>query len=111
MVEASAAESSSRPPASQGDAAMSTTAAQSVVTTYTVNGMTCGHCVGSVTAELTKLPQVTDVAVDLPTGAVTVTSTAALEEPAVAAAVTEAGYELVPSAAGEASGSCCGSCH
>ena len=64
-------------------------------TTYTVTGMTCGHCVASVTGELTKLPAVTDVNVDLDTGAVTVTSTTPLEEEAVRAAVDEAGYELV----------------
>ncbi|HET6289401.1 MAG TPA: cation transporter [Amycolatopsis sp.] len=63
-------------------------------TTYTVTGMTCGHCVGSVTEEVGKISGVTAVRVDLPTGAVTVVSA---EEPAVAdvrAAVEEAGYEL-----------------
>jgi copper chaperone len=42
--------------------------------TYTVTGMTCGHCVASVTEEISEIDGVTDVAVDLPTGAVTVTS-------------------------------------
>jgi copper chaperone len=62
---------------------------------YTVAGMTCGHCVASVTSELVKLPEVTDVAVDLDTGHVTVTSRAPVDDEAVRAAVDEAGYELV----------------
>lgn len=63
-------------------------------TKYTVNGMTCGHCAASVTEELSKITGVSDVAVDLPTGAVTVTSSAALSEAAVREAVEEAGYDL-----------------
>ncbi|GAA0467270.1 heavy metal transport/detoxification protein [Actinoplanes capillaceus] len=62
--------------------------------TYTVTGMTCSHCVNSVDAEIRQLPGVTDVQVDLASGAVTVTSDAPLDETAVAAAVDEAGYEL-----------------
>ena len=62
--------------------------------TYTVTGMTCGHCVSAVSEEVGGLPGVTEVAVDLPTGAVTVTSDAPLDDAAVAAAVEEAGYEL-----------------
>jgi copper chaperone CopZ len=62
--------------------------------TYTVVGMTCGHCVSAVSEEVGALPGVTDVAVDLPTGAVSVTSTTPLDDAAVAAAVEEAGYEL-----------------
>jgi copper chaperone len=61
---------------------------------YTVTGMTCSHCVNSVDAELRQLPGVTDVKVDLASGAVTVTSDAPLDETVVAAAVDEAGYEL-----------------
>jgi len=63
-------------------------------TTYTVEGMTCGHCVASVTEELTQIPGVQNVAVDLGSGAVTVTSDAALDSEMVRAAVVEAGYEL-----------------
>ena len=37
--------------------------------TYTVTGMTCGHCGASVTEEITEIEGVTDVVVDLPTGA------------------------------------------
>ena len=63
--------------------------------TYTVTGMTCAHCVRSVTEEITEIDGVTDVAVDLPTGAVTVTSDGPLDETRVRAAVEEAGYALV----------------
>ena len=63
--------------------------------TYTVSGMTCGHCVSSVTEEVTSIPGVTDVQVDLASGAVTITSETPVEETAVKAAVDEAGYELV----------------
>ncbi|GAB1644889.1 heavy-metal-associated domain-containing protein [Krasilnikovia sp. MM14-A1259] len=66
----------------------------SVTTTYTVTGMTCGHCVQAVTGELTLLSGVEDVQVDLGTGVVTVTSAAPLTPDAVRAAVDEAGYEL-----------------
>ncbi|WP_431944721.1 heavy-metal-associated domain-containing protein [Micromonospora marina] len=64
-------------------------------TTYQVNGMTCGHCVNSVSAELSALPGVTDVQVDLAGGRVTVTSRNPLDVDAVRAAVDEAGYDLV----------------
>ena len=66
-------------------------------TTYQVTGMTCGHCVGSVTEELSKLPGVTDVSVALVAGGtstVAVRSNEPLKQSAVAEAVDEAGYEL-----------------
>lgn len=63
-------------------------------TTYTVSGMTCEHCVASVTEELTEIADVTGVDVDLASGAVTVTSNRELSRDEVAAAVTEAGYQL-----------------
>jgi len=62
--------------------------------TYTVTGMTCGHCVLSVTEEITAIDGVTDVAVDLPTGAVTVTSDGPLDATRIRGAVEEAGYAL-----------------
>ena len=62
--------------------------------TYRVVGMTCGHCVASVTAELTKLPGVTDVDVDLDSGDVRVLSDRSLDLDEVRAAVDEAGYQL-----------------
>lgn len=64
-------------------------------TTYTVSGMTCGHCVNSVQSEVGQIDGVTDVQVDLANSAVTVTSDQPLDETAVRAAVDEAGYELV----------------
>jgi copper chaperone CopZ len=65
-----------------------------VTNTYTVTGMTCSHCVQAVTGELSTLPGVEDVKVDLSSGAVTVTSAAPLADEEVRAAVDEAGYEL-----------------
>ncbi|MEV6931548.1 cation transporter [Dactylosporangium sp. NPDC051485] len=62
--------------------------------TYTVTGMTCSHCVQSVTSEIGKLDGVQNVQVDLASGAVTVTSAQALDDAAVRAAVDEAGYEV-----------------
>ena len=63
--------------------------------TYTVAGMSCGHCIAAVTEELTKIPGVTDVDVVLEGGRVTVRSDQPLAEEAVRAAVDEAGYDLV----------------
>ena len=62
--------------------------------TYTVTGMTCGHCVASVTEEVQEIPGVENVDVELETGAVTVTSADAIDDGAVKAAVEEAGYQL-----------------
>lgn len=68
----------------------------STTSTYTVNGMTCGHCVASVTEEVTKLDGVTAVDVDLASGRVTVESDGPVDEAAFAAAVDEAGYTVSP---------------
>lgn len=62
--------------------------------TYTVTGLTCGHCVASVTEEVSEVPGVESVDVVLESGAMTVTSTEPLERAVVAAAVTEAGFAL-----------------
>ena len=69
-------------------------APERVTATWTVTGMTCGHCVASVTEEVSALPGVEDVRVDLATGEVVVTSEAPLDRASVAAAVEEAGYAL-----------------
>ncbi len=64
---------------------------------YFVDGMTCAHCVASVTEELSALDGVTSVSVDLKPGnssRVSVSSAAPLDDDAVRAAVEEAGYEL-----------------
>lgn len=65
------------------------------VTKYTVTGMTCGHCVESVTTEVSKIAGVTDIDVDLDTGSVAVVSEGGVDDAAVRAAVEEAGFELV----------------
>jgi copper chaperone len=62
--------------------------------TFTVQGMTCGHCVASVTEEVQEIAGVEHVDVVLETGAVTVTSSQPLDDSAVRAAVEEAGYRL-----------------
>ena len=69
-------------------------APERVTASWTVTGMTCGHCVASVTEEVSALPGVEDVQVDLTTGEVVVTSEAPLDRASVAAAVEEAGYAL-----------------
>ena len=66
----------------------------SEVSTWTVSGMTCHHCVASVTEELSEIAGVESVDVVLDSGRVTVTSAAALDRDAVEAAVIEAGYAL-----------------
>ncbi|GGM89942.1 metal-binding protein [Lentzea pudingi] len=64
---------------------------------FTVSGMTCGHCVSSVTEEIGQIGGVQNVAVELDSGKVTVTSDQPVAEDDVRAAVTEAGYTLVSS--------------
>jgi copper chaperone len=66
-------------------------------TEITVAGMTCGHCSAAVSEELSSLPGVVAVSVDLHPGEdspVTITSEAPLDPAAVASAVAEAGYSL-----------------
>ena len=65
--------------------------------TFTVTGMTCGHCVASVTEEVTEVPGVAAVDVDLTSGALTVTPAdpgSPVDDAAIRAAVEEAGYAL-----------------
>ena len=62
--------------------------------TYTVTGMTCGHCVASVTEEVQEITGVIDVAVDLGSGGLRVTSEAPVSDTDIRAAVEEAGYQL-----------------
>ena len=61
---------------------------------YTVTGMTCAHCVASVTEELGQIPGVQGVNVRLDTGSVTVTSDVPVAVEDVRSAVIEAGYQL-----------------
>ena len=62
--------------------------------TYTVVGMTCGHCVSAVTEEVSQVPGVTGADVDLESGGLTVTSATPVDDSAVRAAVEEAGYTV-----------------
>lgn len=73
-----------------------------VTTTYRVSGMTCQHCVDAVTSEVARLPAVTDVAVDLEQGTVTVTGPEPVAIEAVRAAIDEAGFDLADPPAQEA---------
>lgn len=65
-----------------------------VTTVYEVTGMTCGHCEGAVSEEISEIAGVSSVKAVAATGLVTVVSEAPLDEAAVRAAVDEAGYEL-----------------
>ena len=66
----------------------------STTQTYTVTGMTCGHCVASVTEEVQEIPGVENVDVVLETGSLTVISAEPVDDGAVQDAVEEAGYQL-----------------
>jgi copper chaperone len=65
-----------------------------VYNVYHVEGMTCAHCAASVTEELSELDHVTDVAVNLATGNVTIVSASELSRPSVAAALAHVGHRL-----------------
>ncbi|MEV6024299.1 heavy-metal-associated domain-containing protein [Streptomyces sp. NPDC052036] len=67
----------------------------SVTTVYRVSGMSCGHCEGSVSGEISGIAGVSSVTAVASTGEVTVISAAPLDDEAVRAAVDEAGFELV----------------
>ncbi|CAL9544941.1 heavy-metal-associated domain-containing protein [Streptomyces pilosus] len=66
----------------------------SVTTVYKVSGMSCGHCEGAVSGEISAIPGVGSVTAVASSGEVTVVSAAPLDEAAVRAAVDEAGFEL-----------------
>ncbi|GAB2953839.1 heavy-metal-associated domain-containing protein [Streptomyces pseudoechinosporeus] len=66
--------------------------------TYQVTGMSCAHCEGSVSNELSEIPGVSSVKAVASTGEVTVVSTTPLDADAVRAAIDEAGFELVGTA-------------
>lgn len=63
-------------------------------TTFSVEGMTCAHCAASVKEEVSEVPGVTGVDVDVDTGAVVISSNAELDAAAVDAAIEEAGYRI-----------------
>lgn len=62
---------------------------------YTVNGMTCSHCVLSVQEEVGEVPGIASVEVDLESGGMSVTGSD-LDDTAIATAVADAGYEVAP---------------
>ena len=62
--------------------------------TYSVSGMTCGHCVNAVETEVGKVAGVASVSVDLEAGRVTLTSEEPVDPAAVRAAIEEAGFEV-----------------
>lgn len=66
-------------------------------TTFLVPGMTCGHCKGAVTDELSKINGVTKVDVDLDTKKVSFESEVAVDWQIIVGAVDEAGFEAVAS--------------
>ena len=71
---------------------------QTIQTNVNVSGMTCGHCVSSVSEELEALNSVEEVSVDLNPGGlstVTITSTSELSPSEIGEAVAEAGYLVV----------------
>ena len=67
---------------------------ESVNTTYTVIGLTCGGCAQAVTTHVASVKGVTGVQVDLTSGTVAVSSDAPLDTADVRAAVEQAGYQL-----------------
>jgi copper chaperone CopZ len=64
-------------------------------TTFQVTGMTCAHCQRAVTDEVSRVPGVAGVTVDLASGAVTVTADQPIDRVEIAAAIDEAGYALL----------------
>jgi copper chaperone CopZ len=79
----------------ENDMSAQTDTQGSVTTVYKVSGMSCGHCEGSVSGEISEIAGVSSVKAVASTGEVTVVSEAPLDEEAVRAAVDEAGFELV----------------
>lgn len=80
------------------DSAASTESAGGI--TLEVQGMTCGHCVSSVTEELEEVDGVRNVSVDLVpngTSTVTVDADSSLDPTLLRTAVADAGYEVVTS--------------
>ncbi|MEU8686527.1 heavy-metal-associated domain-containing protein [Streptomyces sp. NPDC048611] len=65
---------------------------------YHVTGMTCEHCVASVTEEVSEVPGVSEVVVDLAANSVTVHGTD-LDDSQLRAAIVEAGYVVADSVA------------
>ena len=83
--------------AAHGGGAVDTGAASAVTQEVLVEGMTCSHCISSVTEELSSLDGVDSVAVDLNAGGtsrVIIDSRIPIDADVIKAAVEEAGYAL-----------------
>ena len=65
-------------------------------TTFQVEGMTCDHCRNAVTTEVSAVPGVQAVTVDVEAGTVTISADQPVNQSDIAAAVDEAGYTLLP---------------
>ena len=65
--------------------------------TYTVTGMTCGHCVKAISEEVGAIPGVTGVDIDLKSGSMKVASDAPVDFNRIVEAVAEAGDEYAVS--------------
>ena len=65
-------------------------------TTFQVEGMTCDHCRNAVTTEVSAVPGVQAVTVDVEGGTVTISAGQPVDQSDIAAAVDEAGYTLLP---------------
>lgn len=61
---------------------------------YAVTGMSCQHCVAAITEEVSAVPGVMEVQVDLAAGGVRVVGDGPVDDAAVRAAIDEAGYEV-----------------
>jgi copper chaperone CopZ len=79
----------------ENDMTTQTDTAGSVTAVYKVSGMSCGHCEGAVSGEISEIDGVSSVKAVASSGEVTVVSSTPLDEEAVRAAVDEAGFELV----------------
>ena len=73
-----------------------TTPTFSGTTTFRVEGMTCDHCRRAVTTEVSAVPGVQAVTVDIEAGTVTISADQPVDQSEIAAAVDEAGYTLLP---------------
>jgi copper chaperone len=61
---------------------------------FPITGLTCGHCVGAITSEVSAVAGVKDVQIDLVTGGtsiLSVTADTSITDAEVAAALDEAG--------------------
>ena len=65
---------------------------QTMQSTYSVPGVSCGHCRTAISEEVTKVTGVTSVDVDLSAKRVTVGG--AFDDASVRAAIDDAGYDI-----------------